>query len=210
MKKAIAILSSILLSGVVFTGCKKGEGDPALSLKSRKARLTGEWAISAATSTETDDTPTTMTTTWSGSSVTQMYTSPSGSVTGNGSGTYVLTIEKDGTWEMKQSMTITYGGTPSFTDISTMTAKGTWNWTGKVGELKNKSQVVFTTFSETMFDGTDTESTTYTGGDAPVTVYDIYQLKNKELIFKWDGATSSVVSSSSSSSSSRGEMTFVQ
>jgi hypothetical protein len=39
----------LLLSHVFFflVGCKKGDGDPFLSLKSREARLAGEWTISA-------------------------------------------------------------------------------------------------------------------------------------------------------------------
>lgn len=41
------IVSLILSSGLLFfsLGCKKGEGDPFLSLKSRKSRLVGEWTI---------------------------------------------------------------------------------------------------------------------------------------------------------------------
>lgn len=215
MKKTIVLLAGIILSGIVFEGCqKRGEGDPAISLHSRKARITGEWALSAGSATQTDDTPSTMTTTWSGSSVTQMYSSGSVSMSGNGSGTYKLTIEKDGTWSMSSNSTVTYSGTPSFTSIETITSSGTWNWTGRVGELKNKSQVVLTTLTETYFDGTDTQTDTYTGDDAPSTIYNIYQLKNKEMIFQWEGTTRSVLTSGSttntSTSSSKGEMTFVQ
>lgn len=53
MKKPIfALLSASLLLGGLAS-CKKGENDPALSLKSRKARLTADWTVSSITQTST-------------------------------------------------------------------------------------------------------------------------------------------------------------
>jgi len=46
IKKGIALLLGVtLLLGGTTTSCKKGANDPALSLKSRKARLTGDWQL---------------------------------------------------------------------------------------------------------------------------------------------------------------------
>lgn len=200
MKKTIIVLSSMLLLGVGFTGCqKKGEGDPAISMHGRKARLSGEWTLSAGTSTDVSGSSTTITT----------INGTSAQVTsGSSTATYTysdkLTIEKDGTW--KQVMTVTSSGYSG-----TTTSSGTWNWTGGVGELKKRSQVVMTTLTTTdvttMGSSTTTTTDNYTGSEAPSTIYDIFQLKNKEIIFKWDGTSTSVPGGTSSS---KGEMTYVQ
>ena len=58
---------------------------------------------------------------------------------------------------------------------------------------------------ETIGTVTTTDVRTYTGSDAPVAVWDIDQLKNKEMIVIWDGT-----STDSSTSSSKGSMTFTQ
>ena len=213
MKKVIAVLSSILLSGVVFTGCKKGEGDPALSLHTRKGRLTGDWVLSEGKTTDTDNSPSTTTSTWSGTSVQMTYVAGTVSQTGTGTGSYKMSIVKDGTWTMDVNTTVTYSGPPSYVIITSEKSEGTWNWTGKVGELKNKSQMVMAVLNRTTTTtdptGTTTDIEAYTGGDAPTSINDIYQLKNKELIIKWDG-TSLNTGASTGSSSSSGEMTFTK
>ncbi len=45
----LTLVAGLLLAtvGVQFSGCKKGAEDPFLSLRSRKARLTGEWTVSS-------------------------------------------------------------------------------------------------------------------------------------------------------------------
>lgn len=200
MKKTILILSSIILTGVAFEGCqKRGEGDPSISLHGRKGRLTGDWTLSAGTMTDVSG-GTTSTTTISGTTA----TTTSGGTTTISTYSHTMSIVKDGTWSAK----ITESGT-GYT--YTQTSSGTWNWTGGVGELKNKSQFVQTTLSSTtmltMGTSTTTDTDTWVGSDAPSTINDIYQLKNKEMIIKWNGTSAS---SSGGASSSSGEMTFVQ
>ena len=46
MKKTLVILFSVFLTGIGFYGCKKGEGDPMISFKSRDKRMMGEWTVS--------------------------------------------------------------------------------------------------------------------------------------------------------------------
>ncbi len=46
MKKTLVLVFSALLTGIGFYGCKKGEGDPMISFKSRDKRLMGEWTVS--------------------------------------------------------------------------------------------------------------------------------------------------------------------
>jgi hypothetical protein len=41
--KNIFKITLLLLIGTFFYSCKKGSEDPALSFRSRKARLTGKW-----------------------------------------------------------------------------------------------------------------------------------------------------------------------
>lgn len=200
MKKSILVLSSMILMGAAFTGCqKRGENDPAISMHGRKARLCGDWAISAGTMTSTSGSTTTVDT-WTANSVTT--TSGSTSTTGTNAH-YTMNIEKDGTWKTDQAATYTIGSSSvTMSNIST----GTWNWTGGVGDLKKKEQFVMRTLQSTDTQGTSSTIKTYTGDSAPASVYEIDELKNKELIIIWTGT----YASGSTTSSDSGTLTFVQ
>lgn len=43
--KRLVILGMSLVMGLTIASCKKGENDPAISLKSRDSRITGEWEL---------------------------------------------------------------------------------------------------------------------------------------------------------------------
>lgn len=173
-KKIISfVFSALVVVGLTttFTGCKKGENDPFLSLKSRKARISGEWKLVSGSETST-------------------YSS--GGVSGSSSATYTetsyinngtaypysetMTIDKDGTYKIE----VTYDG-----DFYTIT--GNWFFAGAVKDLdlKNKEAVVFATgqYSEPGY------SETYDGFLFGET-YIIDQLKNKELVFKGEYSNS--------------------
>ena len=45
MKKLLLYVVAIIIMAPAITSCKKGEEDPFLSLRSRKARLVGEWKL---------------------------------------------------------------------------------------------------------------------------------------------------------------------
>jgi hypothetical protein len=199
MKKTIVILASIMLSGLGFYGCKKGENDPAISFHTRKGRLTGEWKISSGTSSSTSG-GNTDTETWTETQVTQ---TSGGTTTIGTSAKYILTIEKDGTFKMEQGATWTFASTSV---VTSYTSNGTWNWLGGVGDTKNKSNLILRTLSETNMSGSSTTINSYTGDSAPSSVLYIDQLKNKELIVKWDGTSTS----SSSTSMDSGEYTFTK
>ncbi len=53
MRKNISVISFILLaaSAIIFSGCKRGEDDPFLSLHSRDARLTQKWILTSMSGT---------------------------------------------------------------------------------------------------------------------------------------------------------------
>lgn len=163
LKISFALIAIIGLTTI--TGCKKGENDPFLSLKSRKARISGEWKLSAGTLTDTY--------TSGGTTNTDITTYTGTTCSYNGStSTYSesLTIEKDGTYE-----------TVIVQDGIANTIRGNWFFSGKSKELdlKKKEAIIF---SETQYIST-VGTSTYTGiyGDQIIL---IDQLKNKELIFK--------------------------
>jgi hypothetical protein len=185
MKAIAKITVAVLMLGtLVLESCKKGEGDPALSLRSRKARMAGTWNV---TSGKGSNTSGSTTTTWVYENGVQTTTYPSPLPAGTDKFTQKYVIEKDGTFTMTLTDTDT---NPD--PVETYT--GTWNFTGGVGEEKNKSSVIFNVL--TYSDGTTT--VTYTGDDAMTMMMDIYQLKNKEIIVKNAGTTSLPASSNES------------
>lgn len=185
MKAIAKITVAVLMLGTLaLESCKKGEGDPALSLRSRKARFAGEWTVSAGKGSSTSGGSTTS---WVYDGTTETTTYPSPLPQGTDKYTIAFTIEKDGTW------TSVYTDTDANPD-PVLTQTGTWNFTGGVGEAKNKSSVIMRTLTMTQ----GSTSVTYTGDDGPVSMMDIYQLKNKEIIVKTTGTTSLPASSNES------------
>lgn len=203
MKKSIIILTAII-SAASFTGCmKKGEGDPGISLHTRKARVTGEWKVSAGSGTQVSSGATT---TWTYAEPTYTQTDASGTSTSNITLTY--TFEKDGKWKSVQTSTGTILSM-NYTDVVTET--GTWNFTAGVGDGKKKTQLVLikdnSTDVYTLGSSSPTTTTdTYTGVAAPTDIFDLFELKNKEMIIKWDSSTSDA----SGTSTDKGEWTMVQ
>jgi hypothetical protein len=165
MKKTI--LKSILFSTiclVAFQGCKKGENDPFLSLKSRNARITGTWKLTAKTTNSTETTTSGGTTTTETSSSTydgSMEITMSGGTTSTSSYTREMTINKDGSYSYVVNST-SYSTDPfsgqTTTTTSTSSSDGYWWW---LNDAKNKTRIAF---------------------DDDAVSYEIDQLKNKEMI----------------------------
>lgn len=191
-------LATLVIGSLALESCKKGEGDPFLSLRSRKGRVAGEWKVSAGSGSSTSGSSTT-TFTYDGAT----YTTTSGSNSVSIARTMNYTFEKDGAFTFTQVTT-------SSGYSETITQTGTWNFTGGVGEVKNKSQIIMTILSDavstTIGSSTTSSTDTYTGSDAPSMMADIYQLKNKEMIFKYKGTSTS----GSTTSSNEGEWTLTQ
>ena len=145
-----------------FVGCKKGEDDPFISLKSRKARVAGDWKMTDFKSTDTDASGVT-TITSNGSTYT--YTSPLGTLTG--SLTQEATFEKDGTYKYSE----VYDGVSA-------SSEGFWNFTCGVGELKKKSQITLYDTKYTDPGGTSTWTGNYVDG-----AYDLKELRNKKMVW---------------------------
>lgn len=203
---------AVALALPVFQGCKKGEGDPFLSLSSRKARLAGEWTVSQWTEESTFTNSSNSGNSSSGFdkmeiedddvTVSSNYKSsgPFGSfevsMTGSGDAETTITIEKDGTFTRKyelKNLNISEDGY-TYTMNSTVETSGTWdflNGTGK--DFKNKERIVLLVeeekYTNTMSDGTSTESENsvyeYANGSYSE-VWQITTLKNKELVIEGD------------------------
>ncbi|NVK65236.1 MAG: hypothetical protein HWE22_11655 [Flavobacteriales bacterium] len=165
LKMAFAAVAIIGITSV--SSCKKGENDPFLSLRSRKARITGEWKLTKGTITQSQ--------TSGGVTDSQVTTyTESTSSTGGFTSTYseTLTIEKDNTYEV----VIVENGVSN-------TIRGNWYFSGKVkdADLKKKEAIVF---SETQYIS-PSGTTQYTGLYADQILL-MDQLKNKEVVFKGD------------------------
>lgn len=117
----IALVSSL-------SGCKKGDNDPFLSLRSRKARITGEWKLKEGVVTYDSN--------FGGSLISETTAYTETTITTNGaSDSYgeTLTINKDGTY----TMSIIEGG-------DDLTVSGVWFFAGKIKDLdlKNKESII--------------------------------------------------------------------
>jgi hypothetical protein len=149
---ALAVLSDSCL--------RKEEEDPFLSFRTRKNRVTGTWHVS--TGSVIIDNPA-YAVSYSIHDNTYVYTAPSGQ--SSGSCSVKFEFNKDGSAVLDFNI----GGLVS-------TYKGTWNFTGRVGEHHNKTQIVIhpTTIS-------DANGTRTIEGNVYDLTYDIQELKNKEM-----------------------------
>jgi hypothetical protein len=172
MKKIAKILFVAMLLGA-FTECKKGEDDPFISFRSRKARAAGEWTLTSGTMTSlsrynTSSSSSTVTYDETVYSVQGSYTSGGSTSSYSDSGThsYKLTLEKDGTYRLEEI----YDG-----DVEI--SEGTWNFSGKVGDRKNKEQLLLTRTSYIA----GSTSNVYKGNETYAT-FDIKELRNKKMV----------------------------
>ncbi len=199
--KALTIiaLAAVTLSAGL-TSCKKGENDPFLSLSSRKARLAGEWTVSASSSTSSNTfggTTTTSTSTYNGTTENSTYSSGGVSIPSTTNYTIEMIINKDGSFSRT---------TINSTDQEKYEETGSWTFAGKnkADEYKNKELVVFYT-KKTVY--TDLANTANTSSQETTSVNDgetliIDQLKGKEIIFKSKSNSSSTSGNVSTNESS--------
>lgn len=192
MKKLTKAVLAILVVASSITACKKGEGDPAISLRSRAARVAGEWKVSSQ-ETKSDYSNTSTGSTGNSGSSTEKFTettytatNTSGANTSTETGTVAdnsWTFEKDGTFKHTMNYTVKKvddNSSTGFTYITETTTvysvseEGVWNFLGNVqADTKNKEEmsvsitktnnVTTTTSVNTVgFGGTNTVTTTTT------------------------------------------------
>ncbi len=175
MKKTISILfiTTILIS--TFTSCKKGDNDPAISLLSRKARLTAEWELTDWSRTEI-----------SGSNFTTYYFNGSilTTIIGNNTSstssyTENLEVLSDGTYSIKTTQV--YTGNSSSTN--TYSEDGYWSWLegNKQDKIKDKERVHFSPKSVSINYNGNASYISYDGDNEGIS-FRISRLSSKELI----------------------------
>ncbi len=180
MKKIISLFAlSAIVATLIFSGCKKGENDPFLSLKSRTARLAHTWKLSSEnftiTYTGSNYTSTTVYS-YDGTSETQTTTNTYGSNSNTTTATKTyseeVTFDKAGTYES----TIVDDG-----DVET--EKGNWMWTNKNKDqdIKNKEAIVMTSTSNSNLNYTNSGKT-----NDPVEILVFDKLSSTEIIISFD------------------------
>lgn len=155
MKKVKILMGVACLLATV--ACKKGEEDPALSLLSRKARLTGEWEVqSYEMNREYYNYNQLYSTSISKLEAGEIHTEIDNITWGTKiKNTDIIhenkfTFSKDGTWERKLNYNRTSVINDIFFDETQLEEvyqikKGTWAFEGKTkGQFKNKERLVLT------------------------------------------------------------------
>jgi hypothetical protein len=186
MKKLIQYTFLLALLGGILVECKKGEDDPFLSLRRRKARVVGDWSMTSGTEVNSSGT----------SSTNYNYTenaytriSVSGGVTTSTAGVHTLKIsfEKDGSFTYTETQ-----------DGSSSIVSGNWNFTAGVGkEYKNREQITLKITSYSSTDPSYSQTGSYTGKDIDAT-FSIRELRNKKMVIYTESTTASGTSFSSS------------
>ena len=228
MKKVLTVVIALaIVTPLIFTGCKKGENDPFLSLKSRTARLSNTWKCTEMTTTNTTTQEyggstytSTSTSTYSGTSlITSTSTSSGGTTTTTGDTTDVYTLEvtfdKSGTYTQTE---FEKNESTGYTYEKTTVTKGIWYWNGKNKdeEIKSKEMVVMETTEITETESTtvggvtttDTDTDRYTGSSSMVTRAKLDQLSGSTLVYKSEGSYDNVDTDSPYTSSTTSTVTF--
>lgn len=182
MKKQFFVIALIALIMGSLTSCKRGTNDPFLSLKSRKARLTGVWDLSGANYSVTGKN-TTETYSFDDATSIMAYTFSSSIINSNKNYKYsrVLTIKKDGTFTDVETKTDN--------GVKTTTKTGYWYFAPAVKDLdiKNKERVVFQISRVDINDDGDVSYDIYDGTSNTYTdIIDLEQLSNKQITITLD------------------------
>lgn len=163
------LISMIILIGVLimYSGCKKGEEDPFISVLSRKARICGEWNV---TEGRIDyGTPEIIEIDYYSDGGKVTVQASQGSIEGSYSWDY--SINRDGSYKMYRIVRLPYN--PSFT----VDEEGYWYFLTKNNgtDRKNKECIAFQPVSSKV------NLVTYEYQTGDPTVYDIVQLSNKKI-----------------------------
>ncbi|PCI19284.1 hypothetical protein COB64_03905 [Candidatus Wolfebacteria bacterium] len=125
--KCIILLGVLVISSITPFSCKKGENDPFFSIRTRKARITGEWTLESGKINIQQNTDSTFALSFTGST---MSVNLNGSHYQDYKYSRKLIIDKDGTF----SMTDVYSGAGS--DY----LQGIWYFAGKNKEMEMKNK----------------------------------------------------------------------
>ena len=180
MKNTVVLLLSALVIASSFIGCKKGENDPLLSLRSRKSRLEGNWVIVKEEVSETNingSTTEIMQSVYDGEMKVTTTTTTVGTISTTVIDTVKYTfnfdIKKDGNYKMIAA---------NENKIDIVTTEGTWLFLGKskLNGLKNKEAILLTTSKQVVSSNPVANSVNYENLNGLTIVIDA--LKNKEMM----------------------------
>ncbi len=192
MKKILSLVSVSLLVAIFcigFVSCKKGDGDPFLSLLSRKARVTGDWKVSSLTSTLKYKNQV-YETTYDGLKKKVVHTVKDTSINGTVTN-YVTTQTFTGETHTDYKKDGSYYYTETFQNDSTgnsitIEINGDWYFMGGNSQngYKDKELLAMQVTDYIYNPNIGNDYTTIYQGANTLDVYEIYQLKNKEIILK--------------------------
>ncbi|MES2679265.1 MAG: hypothetical protein V4635_05240 [Bacteroidota bacterium] len=174
MPGIIKISIALLIIQLLFSGCKKGEDDPLISFRTRKARVVGNWTMKEGKiySSNTLGDITTISNTQIHENTYDGETEQFNAGVSVGTSTFTGTrhttfkFERNGNFKSEQ----TFG-------TGTTILTGTWNFTNGVGKHKNKEQIVITKLSVN-YNGSSSAS----AGNKPYYTYNIKELRNKKIV----------------------------
>ena len=180
MKNTVILLLSALFIAGSFSGCKIGENDPFLSLRSRKSRLEGNWVIVKEEVSETNingSTTEIMQSVYDGKMKVTTTTTTAGALSTTVIDTVKYTvnfdIKKDGNYKMIAA---------NENKIDIVTTEGTWLFLGKskLNGLKNKEAILLKTTKQVVSSNPVENSVNYENLNGLTIVIDA--LRNKEMI----------------------------
>lgn len=178
MKTNKALFGVILLGGILLSGCKKGENDPFLSLRSRKARICGEFNVTSYESVYKDpSTNQSRTEILNNGVMTITETDQNGTYTESFPYSAEYAFYKDGTFM-----------TSVKSDAYSMLIKGAWFFVGKNkdADLKNKEAIGMVD-KEAQYDNPGNSFVYNSKFDDFGSLYILNQLKEKEIILQKKG-----------------------
>jgi hypothetical protein len=181
MKTPISILCLSIITLLLFFGCKKGADDPLISLRTRKARVVGNWTLKSGTRVFAYTSPgyhyiQDYTLYNDRYDLTESETQNDTTKTTVSSKPYELKMEfkKDGSVLITEKR-----------DSYAYIVNGQWNFTKGVGELKAKEEIIINTIhTENQFSG----STTNQAGTEMYGRFTIKELRNKKMVLLFDSS----------------------
>jgi hypothetical protein len=175
----IFFLLTLITAFSLTSACKKGEDDPGISFRGRKARLSNDWVLESGKVAIKTFPPTGGSSYQTNINYNQggLYTvSRTDGFTDKGNYEIDLRIFKDGRFTKE------HNETPENQTRGTSTEEGTWHFSGGGGNIKKRELLTLYKEKSTFISQNATLNTTinYNGGN----LFEINRLANNELILK--------------------------
>jgi len=188
MKQSYRIISICFVSILMLLGCKKGEEDPTLSLRTRKERFAGDWyLIRGFVSSSSKNS---VVNTSYNDSVFSTTTSLNPDVVISGSYSRTLSINKEGTFIDE-----------TYKDNQFTNDQGLWTFLkgNDIEDLKNKEAVLFKITSQ--FNSVGNILNQFAGEERPLITIRLKKLAHKEMVWTINGIVDEQIT--------EGELTWV-